>query len=65
MADSDDHTESYLLDSILTKMPQLINPSLRNEFINARGLYKNLSDAIEGKPIPVEFVATSPVQCLP
>lgn len=38
-------------------------PSVRLPASQARGLYENIEIAVEGKPIPPDFVALSPLDC--
>lgn len=37
--------------------------SVRLPASQARGLYENIEIAVEGKPIPADFVALSPLDC--
>lgn len=63
MASTDeDSTEETMSSDTMLKV---VESSVRLPTSEARGLYENIKIAIEGKPIPDDFVALSPLDCTP
>lgn len=46
-----------------SEKPKLTGSGFRLPTSEARGLYENIKIAVDGKPIPGDFVALSPLDC--
>lgn len=58
-------TETITKKSMTIETPAKVQPksSVRLPALQARDLYENIEIAVEGRPIPADFVALSPLDC--